>query len=79
MIFDCLMPHRILPLRGDFPSVETYVRESFTESDLDQIAPLAPGDANCLGEFCCPSYETLLRVQQRIEAARILKYGNGDN
>ncbi len=78
MIYDCILRDSVVPLRGDYPSVDTHVRESFTRSDLDKIAPLAHGDSSWLGENCCPSYETILRVEQRIKAAQILKYGRSD-
>ncbi len=57
---------------------ESRARDSFTQSDLDEIAPLVPGDEKWLGERCIPSYETLRRLEQRIKAAQILKYGTPD-
>jgi len=76
MIYDLMLRDTVVPLRGDFPRADTRGdRASFSKSDLDKIAPLAPGDERWLGENCFPSCETMERVEARIEAARRLKYG----
>ena len=75
MIYDCMLRDRVIPLRGDFPGGDSHVQESFRKSELDAIAPLAPGDEKWLGENCLPSCETIERCQARIDAARRLKYG----
>ncbi len=78
MLFDYTAPASVVHLRGEFKRDETHVRESFTESELDVIAPLAPGEQNSLGENCSPVPGTIDRIQQRIEAARMLKYGSSE-
>ena len=76
MIYDLMLRDTVVPYRGDYPRADTRGdRASFTKSDLDKIAPLAPGDERWLGENCFPSCETMERVEARIEAARRLKYG----
>lgn len=71
-------PATIVPCRGREGKLETDVCEPFTAKDLDQIAPLAPGDAKDLADnyYSLPSCETMARLAKRIQAARRLKYGS---
>jgi hypothetical protein len=66
----------IVPCRGRAGKYDTHQLASFTETELDQLAPLDSRDPKEMGEFCIPSSETIARVQRRIQAARRLKYGS---
>ena len=66
----------VVPCRGREARLDTDRDNDFTARELDELAPLAPGDAKDLGEHSTPSSETLARVEKRIKAARRLKYGS---
>jgi hypothetical protein len=64
-----IIPHRGRGLR------DTNVSTEFTAKELDSVAPLQRGDAKEMGEFSCPGPETIERMNERIKAAKRLKYG----
>lgn len=76
MFYDYMLRDRMVPCRGRSGLPDTVnFNNQFTERELDEIAPLEPGDGRWLGEDRVPSYETILRVERRIKAAQLLKYG----
>lgn len=70
------IPVHIVPCRGRAGRPDTDYFESFTEKELDLLAPLAPGDSQEMAQYSAPNPETITRLEQRIEAARRLKYGS---
>jgi hypothetical protein len=55
---------------------DTNVFTDFSAEQLDAIAPLEKGDSHEMGEFSCPSTEAIERMDERIKAAKRLKYGS---
>jgi hypothetical protein len=64
----------IIPRRGK-KLPDTNVFTEFTAKELDAIAPLQQGDEKGMGEFDCPTTEMIERMDERIQAAKRLKYG----
>jgi len=68
----------LVPCRGRESRLDTERDNEFTARQLDELAPLAPGDAKELADkyHSLPSDETMARMAARILAARRLKYGS---
>ena len=67
MLFNVIHPTRERP--------DTNVFTEFTAAELDAVAPLRQGDEKWLGEFCYTTPELIERMDERIKAAKRLKYG----
>ena len=72
-------PPETIPYRGRVSRGDTDHSGSFTASELDTSAPLTADDLECLRAdryyYHEPRPETKERLQNRILAARAIKYG----
>ena len=72
-------PPETIPWRGRLSGKDTDHTGSFGAKELDASAPLTPGDCECLRSSRWderdPRPETIERLEERILAARRIKYG----
>lgn len=66
------MPPNVVSTREKLPDSNVGY---LVKSQLDEITPLDPGDADSMGEHDDADPEVIARMDARIRAAKRLKYG----